>query len=445
MEETSLCWLLLFCIFLAVIWVMVLAFIISNYRQNKTLKAGLQKSLSADTAKTRYLSNMDHEIRTPLNTIIGLAELSRLEIGKDPGKVQDYNLKIIDNSRRLLDLLNYILDESLAGTGSAESSLSVFDLAQLLAFIMQLYSGQCEKSGINFRINCDSIKDSVLWGNELYLKQIFMNLISNAIRFTEKAQHITVTVKEVTELRQPVQPADNEVWFEFIVADTGSGIPEQKLSSLFNSQISDNDFLFRDSKDSGLGLVIVNRLVRMMRGTVGVRSSEGRGSEFTVCIPFIVPDEKTIAGFKAGRRPAGGDSLPEETLKRVDFSGRKILLVEKDSLAAEVAVRLLECVGATVTSTGSYEEGIRIFENSSVNEYDAILSALTVPETAGYDFARTVRSSSRSDSTSVPVFALTENAFTGELNAVLDAGMNGCIVKPLEPASVYAALKASFT
>jgi CheY-like chemotaxis protein len=268
-----------------------------------------------------------------------------------------------------------------------------------------------------------------------------MNLISNAVRFTRKGGTVTVVAKEVTEIRQTVPATGTEVWLEFLVTDTGCGIPEQKLSSLFNSRISDSDFLFANSEDSGLGLVIVNRLVRLMRGTVGVQSTEGRGTEFTVCIPFTVPDEKTVSAFREAEQLDVTGKTPE----KFDFSGRKILLVEEDLLSAQVTVQLLEFAGAKITCIGSPEQGLQIFRNSAINEYDAVLYSLTVASSAEYSFVRKLRLLQREDSKRIPVLALTEHEAIGELNSILDAGMNGCIAKPVKPATLYTALKGSFT
>lgn len=395
--------------------------------KNQQLAMAVAQANHANQAKSQFLARMSHEIRTPMNAIVGLTELAKHR-KEEPQQVEEYLDKIETSSRVLLGIINDVLDMSAIESDKMKIAQEPFVLREILDSIYTVYSTQCRQKGIEFEMNANAIRDNFLEGDGLRLNQILLNLVSNAYKFTPKGGKITVTVKELSCQRE-------KAYYKFMIEDTGEGMTQEMLGRLFMPFEQEEADTAQKHGGSGLGLSIAKNLVELMGGSISCQSEKGKGTTFAVSIPFAL-DADAIAKSRITEETQ--HAFPE---KEYDFGGRRVLLAEDTEINAEIAKELLELVNMNVDHAWNGREAVEMFAAAEPGTYTAILLDVQMPVMNGYEAVTAIRALEHPDSTKIPIYAMTANAFSEDISAALNAGMNGHIAKPIDTQILYETLK----
>jgi len=385
--------------------------------RSEELQTALLEARHANDMKTEFLSNASHDMRTPLNAIIGYTELARTS--SDDNAIQDYLGKISQASSLLRSLINDTLDLSKIETGMITLKPAPVNHHELLAKIVAAVHPAMDKKHIDFVLD-DDIEAEMVEADALRVQEVFINLLSNAIKFTPEGG--TVTLNATTCVDDDADCVHDRI----TVADTGRGMSPDfvpKMFEPFAQELTPDTVI----AGSGLGLSIVKRLVDMMSGTIEVESQLGKGTRITVCLDFPRAD--------AGQARVASNAPVDRTLK-----GRRVLLVEDNAMNMEIAKMLLEQRDMIVTCAENGQVACRLFAESELGGFDAILMDIRMPVMNGLEAARAIRQMNRADSACVPIIALSADAFDDDVQESLDAGMNAHVAKPIDPAVLFAAL-----
>ncbi len=373
------------------------------------LEKGKEKAEESSEIKTRFMASISHEIRTPLNAIIGFIEqLQKTSLNE----VQEEYVKIIDKSSvYLLDLVNEILTYSKLESGEIQLDEEDFNLEGLVAEIFSTLKMRADKKAINFTYQLDEPLKKIFRGDGFRLKQVLMNLLSNAIKFTEYGY---------VELRGCVtKSAGRQVWCRFEVIDTGIGIPEAKLADIFREYRQASSGITRKHGGTGLGLTISRRLTRLMGGRIGVESTEGKGSVFTVDIPL---QKSELRKLSQDIRSISTDSL----------SGKRALVVDDDAMNRNLGQIILEGFHMEVELASGGAEAIEMIDRQ---KYDIILLDIHMPEVSGLEVARHIQSSNKNRDTRILIVTAEMNR--EELDKYRAEGMNDFLIKPYREVHLY--------
>lgn len=397
-------------------------------RQEQLLRDALAAANAANRAKSDFLSRMSHDIRTPMNAIIGMSAIGQMK-SQDVECVQDCFRKIDASSQYLLSIINDILDMSKIENGKMEITSVPFAPAAMLEEINDIIRPQAEEKGLYYKIENHEPLDLCCIGDELRLKQILMNLLSNALKFTPEGGRVEVDIREKTR-------RDSVVYLEMEVRDTGIGMSEEFMERIFQPFEQENPELARNYVGSGLGLSIVYNLVQLMNGTLEVQSCQGKGSDFLVVIPLrLVRDmegrEDADELGKVEEKPYGNSSV----------QGKRVLLVEDNDLNMEIAKELLEMCGLQVEGARDGKEAVELVEVNPPDYYGAVLMDIRMPVMDGIEATRRIRSMGRADTGKLPIIAMTANAFEEDKKAAEQAGMSGYLVKPIDMEAVIEELE----
>lgn len=392
-------------------------------RKNAELEIVAKKAEAAANAKSEFLSRMSHDIRTPMNAIIGLIHLSKDET--DVNVIKGYLYKMEASSRFLLGLINDILDLSKIENGEMTLNEGPFTKKEFCDSIQTVIKPLIDEKHINFifemgcGIECIKV-------DRLRFSQIFFNLLSNAAKFTPTGG----TIEFISERIEPESPdggcGNAKAGIRFYVRDNGIGMSEEFLKHLYDPFVQEKSELGEKTRGTGLGLPIVKSLVDAMNGTIEVKSKLGRGTEFR--IELYVELAETPSD-KAESEPQ------EKSLK-----GMRVLLVEDNELNIFVAKTVLEKLSCDVDVAENGELAIEKFEQATDSYYDAILMDVHMPVMDGLEATRRIRALRRKDAASVPIIAMTADAFDKEKKETLDAGMSSHMAKPIDPAVLYGVL-----
>lgn len=382
---------------------------------NKIIPSFIMKARadSVSQAKTDFLSRMSHEIRTPMNAIVGMTSIAKSVAG-DKDKVLECLDKLETSNQYLVNLINDILDMSRIESGKMELNPSSTDFQAFITFLDGMLRPQAEQKGISLILENGYVSGRSLITDELRLEQVLINIIGNAIKFTGAGGKILF---QISQLEQD----DQTVTLRFSVADTGIGIADSTIEGIFNSFEQAEKSTSAKYGGTGLGLSISSRLVQMMGGTLQVRSKLGKGSEFYFTLTFRY-----------------GELIPEKTPEKSadpdtsDFSGKRILLVEDNDLNLEIAQTLLEMNGFLVECAKNGQEALDCFQEHPAGYYDAILMDIRMPVLDGIETSKRLRTMGRPDSRTIPIIAMTANAFDEDSRKSLDSGMNGHLSKPIQ-------------
>lgn len=369
-------------------------------------------------AKSEFLSKMSHEIRTPMNAIIGMTDIA-LSTAEGTPAINNYLEKIDSSSHYLLSLINDILDMSRIENGKMTTEETYMNLEKLVAQIYDMMRIQTDGKGIWLKLD-KNIKHPHLLGDPLKLNQILVNLLGNAVKFTAKGG-IVLSVKEM--LSSP----EGSVNMFFSVKDTGIGISEENQDKIFNSFEQADEKTTRKYGGTGLGLAISRSLVRLLGGRLEVKSVPGKGSEFYFTLTMkitepILEDESSAAN-------------------EIDFSAKTILVVEDDDLNREIACTFLQDKGLKTETAENGQIAADMFERSEVGHYDAILMDIRMPVMDGIEATKAIRSMDKADALTVPIIAMTANAFDEDMKKSMESGMNSHLTKPINIKKVIETLR----
>ena len=380
------------------------------------LKAAYEEAETANKAKTAFLSRMSHDIRTPINGVMGMLQI----IGRnreDHEKVDDCLEKIRISAEHLLALINDVLDMSKLEAGKVELDHIPFNLTDVLKVAYALNDVQISLGGITFISHPYELQHTELIGSPLHLRQILLNLFNNAMKYNRPSGTIDTYTRELSFDGQ-------KTVIEFKIVDTGIGMSEEfvkkELFKPFTQEKTDE--ARTEYKGTGLGMAIVKELVEKMGGTIQAESVLGKGSTFTVVIPFEIdktPEQHVLFGAS-------------EQIQTEDLKGTRILLVEDNELNMEIAEFMLEDGGAVVLKAWNGKEAVEIFEKSEPGEIDLIMMDIMMPVMDGLEATRRIRKLNRADAATIPIVAMTANAFSDDIRRSREAGMNEHLSKPLE-------------
>lgn len=371
-------------------------------------------------AKSEFLSNMSHEIRTPMNAIIGLSELLLKDTLSDK---QHENLKSIKYSAdNLLVIINDILDFSKIESGKIEFEEVSFDLENKIQEIRKTFIFKAEEKNIGLKFRLSDRVPKFIMGDPFRLNQILLNLLSNAVKFTKEGT-VSLFVDLVEELNE-------SVILKFEVADTGIGIPQDKLASVFESYTQAYTDITRRFGGTGLGLAITRQLVTMQNGEITLDSKMGKGTTFTIKLEFKIGEE-----IQLGSR----DEVIAELLEKRDFHGAHVLLVEDNIMNQFVANQVLELWNIKVDFANN---GLEAVDKLKINDYALVLMDLQMPVMSGYEATSFIRDkTNRLRNPEIPIIALTADAFPETKKKVMESGMNDFVTKPLEQTDLYNKIK----
>lgn len=395
--------------------------------KNLQLGEAVAQANHANRAKSDFLARMSHEIRTPMNAIVGLTELTRYH-KDEPQQVEEYLDKIETSSKVLLNIINDVLDMSAIESDKIKIAHKPFSVKNILQSISVVYFEQCRQKKITLVMNIDEIPNTHVLGDGLRLNQVLLNLISNAYKFTPEGGRITVTVNEL-------QKNENTAYYKFMVADTGEGMSEEMLNRLFLPFEQENADTAQKHGGSGLGLSIAKNLVELMGGSISCQSQKGCGTIFTVSLPFALAEHKEYETEMMQEDKEA--ALPGLSVDNYDFHGKKILLAEDTEMNAEIVQDLLEIVNMQVDHAWNGKEAVEMFAAAKEGTYEAVLMDVQMPVMNGYEAVKAIRRLKHPQATTMPIYAMTANAFSEDVSAALNAGMNGHIAKPIDTEALY--------
>ena len=380
-------------------------------REHKLLRDSLELARRNEASKQRFFSNMSHDMRTPLNAIINLTALAQQNLDDRP-RLKDYLQKILSSSRYLLELINDILDMSRMEQGKVTLDERVFDLRTCLDECLETFRIRAEAAGKTFSTDL-RLLDTPLLGDPFRIQQILNNLLSNALKFTSAGGSISVAVEAVEQ--------GDIIQYKFVVADTGIGMSPEFQAHLFEPYAREMRFSAHQAAGTGLGMSITKSLVSLMNGEIHVDSQPGQGSTFTVILPFPAARQESPA-------PQAGDDAA------FSLDGLRLLVAEDNEINMEILTELLSAQGVQVTQAWNGAEAVERFQEAAPGSFDAVLMDMQMPEMDGCEAARRIRALDRPDAGSIPILAVTANAFSEDIAATAAAGMNGHISKPIDPA-----------
>ncbi len=377
----------------------------------------LQAAEVANKAKTSFLSNMSHDIRTPLNAIIGLSSLIEHDAG-DERRVRDYVRKVQVSSQSLLGILNEVLDMNKIESGKTTLSYADFSLVDFARDVEDMFRPQAEAKGQTFELVMEGVQHDWVRSDCVRLTQIASNLLSNAIKYTQPGGHIRFIIDE--------HPASSQAYAKYCIAveDDGVGMDKEFQGKLFDAFTREESTLTNKIQGTGLGMAITKSLVELMGGTISVDSEKGAGSRFVVMLDLKIADGGAAL---SARQACGAGGHGEASLEGVRF-----LCAEDNALNAEILSELLGVEGAQCTICENGQELLETFEASKPGEYDMILMDVQMPVMNGYEAAGAVRASAHEQAATIPIIAMTANAFSEDIQASLAAGMNAHVSKPID-------------
>ena len=371
-----------------------------------------RRAQQANDAKTEFLHRISHDIRTPINGIQGMLRIAEY-YGDDPVKRKQCRDKIWSASNYLLDLVNDVLDMSKLESGNLKLEMQPFNMNELLDQIDPIMEAQTVERGIQYEVVRNPRTHLELVGSTLYIRQILLNIAGNALKYNRPGGFIKVACRELSS-------TEDTALYQFVCEDSGQGMSKEFQKRMFEPFTQENSDARTNYQGTGLGLAITKGLIDQMGGTIEVQSEKGVGSTFTVNLPLAINKAAVTAA-----RPS--DSPAQDTLR-----GTTILLVEDNALNAEVAEFLLERAGASVLKAWNGQEGVEQFLRSSPGEIDAILMDVMMPVLDGLSAARRLRALDRPDAKTIPIVAMTANAFVDDMEKTREAGMNAHLSKPLD-------------
>lgn len=378
--------------------------------KNFELREAVFQAQKANAAKSSFLSRMSHDIRTPLNGIIGLIKINETHMD-DRELVKTNQDKMLVSADHLLSLINDVLQMSKLEDENIEISHEPIDLGEISREVGTIISGRTAEAGIAFEIGKQELPVSYVYGSPLHIRQIFLNIYGNCIKYNKPHGKVTTTLKCLGE-------KNGIVTYRWTISDTGIGMSEEFLKHIFEPFVQEHSDARTVYSGTGLGMSIVKKIIDRMNGTIVVTSKEGEGSTFVITLPFEIAEKP--------------EEIPAEMDGEVNIAGLHLLLAEDNELNAEIARTLLEDEGAITTIVNDGQQAVDIFSRNKPGSFDAILMDIMMPEMDGLSATKAIRALDREDAKTIPIIAMTANAFDEDEKKCMEAGMNAHLVKPLD-------------
>ena len=398
-----------------------------KYRENQyavELKKSAEQAREASEAKTRFLFNMSHDIRTPMNAIIGFSDLLGKNLDNEE-KVREYLKKIKSSGNFLMTIINQVLEMARIESGTAILKTEAANLSELFYSVNTVLESDIQMKGIHCSIDTN-VQHKYAFCDKTKLQEIYLNIMSNAIKYTPDDHAIHVTINETNF-------DDKKARYVFVCEDTGIGMASEYLPHIFDEFSREHTATENKVSGTGLGLSIVKSFVELMNGRIHVESEPGKGTKFTVEVPLELASEEDICKKE----------LPEQTFMTDKNIGKRILLAEDNELNAEIAMELLKEEGFLIDWVKDGQECFDKLEESDDGYYDLILMDIQMPILNGYDTTAKIRQMENPKKATTPIVAMTANSFDEDIEMTQKAGMNGFIAKPLDAEKMFTILKQS--
>ena len=399
--------------------------IADRIQENEQMAGKLLAAEASSQAKSSFLASMSHEMRTPMNAIIGLDTIALRDDTLAP-QTRDRLEKIGISARHMMDLINNVLEMNHMESGEMVLGNEPFSPGEIIELLNLLIQTQCGEAGLTYKTGVTGSIDDTCIGDGLRLKQALLGLLENAVKFTPAPGTVTF-------LTERLPAGENQCVLRFTISDTGIGMDEAFIHRAFESFSQEDASTTNRFGGSGLGLAITRRIIDLMHGDIAVKSRKGEGSTFEVTVPLdcaakAVPEEAAPAA-------------PEP----VDLSGRRILVAEDIDINAEIVCDLLELRDIDSERARDGQEALDMFSRNPPGYYDAILMDLRMPVMDGLDATRRIRALDRPDARTIPIAALTANAFEEDVQRSLEAGMDVHLSKPVDAELLYETLEKLLT
>lgn len=381
-------------------------------KQKQLLLEAAEKADAANKAKSTFLFNMSHDIRTPMNAIVGFTDIALHQ--NSVAEIHDSLEKVRESSKHLLSLLNDVLDLSRIESGKAVFFPEPVDITKLTDSVLAIMNGLLYNRDLKFEVYRERPKNPYVLADATRIREVLTNFLSNAVKFTKDGGTVTLDISS-----HPGED-DKHIVARYIVKDNGIGMSEEFQKKLFKPFSQEDDRSARTQyKGTGLGMAIAKEYVEMMGGSIAVESQKGVGTTFTVEIPLELTEQDI-------------HQKQEEPVHH-DLTGVNVLMAEDNDLNAELATVMLEDAGMAVTRAFDGKEAVELFKNHPQGTYDIILMDIMMPNMDGHQTAKTIRAmgTERPDAATIPIIAVSANAFAEDIKASLDSGMNGHVSKPL--------------
>ena len=387
----------------------------------KELQAALLQAESANAAKTTFLSNVSHDIRTPMNAIVGITTLMEHEPGLSD-KMKEYLSKLRASSSHLLNLINEILDMNKIEAGKATLNTEPFSLQEQIRQIDSVVRPQARARNQSFVIRTHNVRHDALEGDATRLRQVLLNLLSNAVKYTDPGGHVSLDVEELPR-------SGHYARCKFRVTDDGIGMSEEFQKHIYEPFTRAENSVTNKVQGTGLGMSITKGIVDMMGGAISLESQPGKGSCFEVMLEFKIDQnaENEPAPAEPAKREETGDAPEGSVLK-----GMRFLCAEDNAINAEILQAVLELQGASCTICQNGTEIVEKFKTVRPGDYDAILMDVQMPGMNGYEATRAIRNGENPLGRTIPILAMTANAFSEDVQKSYEAGMDAHLSKPVE-------------
>ena len=410
------------CIVISCIFSLLIAtvfyLISSKKHRERQYEAELEKSAeqakNANEAKTRFLFNMSHDIRTPMNAIVGFSGLLEKNL-QNERKAKEYLEKIQSSSNLLLRIINQVLEMARIESGTAVLQLKAEDMDALFHRVNTVFEEDVRKKNLQYHAVLD-VRHHYVVCDQTKLQEIMLNIISNAIKYTPEGHSIYVEVHEA------VSENPSKIRYIFSCEDTGIGMSEEYLPHIYEEFSREHSTTENKVPGTGLGLPIIKSMIELMGGSIQEESRQGMGTKFRKDLSFDIALKEEVYGSE--------DTIESSAIHTI--KGKRILLVEDNELNAEIAKTVLEDVGALITRAENGQQALELFKEKPAGTFDVILMDLMMPVMDGYTATRKIRELERSDAKTVPIIAMTANAFQEDAEKCIAVGMNAHLAKPLD-------------